>query len=161
MTRTLAIPAAAAILILFAGVQHAAGQTTDPRDSAAVALVIEQFHGALAAGDSAAVLRLLHDDALILESGDLETKEQYRSHHLPADIAFARAVPRESGPIRVTVRGDVAWASSTGLARGRFRDRDVNSQTAELVVLERSGEEWVIRAIHWSSRAVRAGGAGN
>jgi hypothetical protein len=41
------------------------------------------------------------------------------------------------------VRGDVAWASSTSLTRGRFRDRDVNSQSAELMVLERHADRIV------------------
>jgi ketosteroid isomerase-like protein len=59
------------------------------------------------------------------------------------------------GPITVTVRGGVAWASSTSVARGRHRDRDVNSQTAELVVLQRHGDGWTISGIHWSSRTLR------
>jgi ketosteroid isomerase-like protein len=154
--RHMIFAAATAILVLFCGTAPAYGQQAHASaDSAAVVDVIHLFHNALATGDSATVLRLLHDDAVILETGDSETKQEYRSHHLPSDIAFARAVPRESGPVRVRVHGDVAWASSTSIARGRYRDRDVNSQSAELVVLQRSGDGWVISAIHWSSRTLR------
>jgi ketosteroid isomerase-like protein len=150
-------PGIVAVLTLMGTAVGASGQQerTAAADSAAVVEVIHQFHAALEAGDSSVVLRLLHDDAVILESGGVETKEEYRGHHLPADIAFARAVPRQAGAVRVTVRGDVAWASSTSLTRGRFRDRDVNSQSAELMVLERYADGWVISAIHWSSRTLR------
>ena len=72
-------------------------------DSAAVVATVGRFHAALAAGDSAAALALLAPDVTILESGGVETRDEYRSHHLPGDIAFARAVKSERGPMRVTV----------------------------------------------------------
>lgn len=132
------------------GVRRASGG-----DSAAVVAAIQRYHAALASGDSIAARELLTDDATILESGGVETKAEYLSHHLPGDIAFARAVPRERSEIAVTVVGDVAWASSTSSVRGRFRDRDIDSAGAELMVLERQPEGWRIAAIHWSSRARR------
>jgi ketosteroid isomerase-like protein len=125
-------------------------------DSAAIVAVIDRFHDALAAGDSAAALALLTRDAVVLEAGNVETREEYRDHHLAADIEFARAVPRERGPIAVTIRGDVAWAASTSAARGEFQGRAVNSAGAELVILERTAEDWRIAAIHWSSRNLRS-----
>ena len=124
-------------------------------DSAAVASVIERFHAALASGDSATALALLAPDVTVLESGGLETLEEYRSHHLPGDIQFARAVPRSRAPIKVTLAGDMAWATSTGVTQGEYRGRAINSNSAELMVLTRSGGGWLIRAIHWSSRARR------
>lgn len=153
--RHLVVSALAAALIPGTTAVHGQQTSGSAADSAAVVHVVHRFHNALVAGDSATVLRLLHDDAVILESGDLETKQEYRSHHLPADIAFARAVPREAGTVQVTIHGDVAWASSTSIARGRYRDRDVNSQSAELMVLQRNPSGWVISAIHWSSRTLR------
>lgn len=121
-------------------------------DSADVASVIARFHGALGRGDSLGALALLSPDVIILESGGSESLAEYRSHHLPADIAFARAVPGTRGPIRITVRGDVAWAASTSDTRGEFRNRPVSSAGAELMVLTRAGADWRISAIHWSSR---------
>ena len=77
--------------------------------------------------------------------------------YLPADIAFARAVQGTRSPVRVTVRGDVAWATSTSTATGRFRGRDVNSTGAELMVLTRVADGgWQIAAIHWSSHSRRS-----
>jgi ketosteroid isomerase-like protein len=122
-------------------------------DSAAVARTVGQFHAALARGDSAAALALLAPDATILESGSVETVAEYRAHHLPADIEFARAVPGTRGAVRVALRGDVAWATSTSDTRGAFRGRPVNAAGAELMVLTRTtGTGWRIDAIHWSSR---------
>jgi ketosteroid isomerase-like protein len=125
-------------------------------DSAGVATVVERFHQALESADSVGALALLTSDAVILESGDLETREDYRSHHLPADIEFARTVKSVRGPIRVVVRGDVAWATSTSTAKGKFRGRLVNSASAELMVLTRTTDGWKINVIHWSSRSRRS-----
>jgi uncharacterized protein (TIGR02246 family) len=121
-------------------------------DSAAVAAVVARFHDALAAGDSAAALALLADDAVVVESGAVETREQYRRHHLPADIGFARAVRSERAPVRVTVRGEAAWTVATSATRGTYRGRPVNADGAEVMVLARTADGWRIAAIHWSSR---------
>lgn len=126
-------------------------------DSAAVAGVIAKYHEALAAGDSAAALALLADDAVILESGGVETRAEYRSHHLPGDISFAKAIKSQRGPVHVRIRGDVAWASSTSATQGEMNGRAINSAGAELMVLVRTPQGWKISAIHWSSRQRRAG----
>ena len=124
-------------------------------DSAVVAGVVADFHRALAEGDSAAVERLLAPAAVVLESGGIETRSEYLGHHLPADIAFARAVRSERGPVGVRVHGDVAWATSTSTTSGDFNGRAINSAGAELMVLVRAPGGWRISAIHWSSRALR------
>lgn len=124
-------------------------------DSAAVVAAVERYHQALAAGDSAAALALLAPDAVILESGGVESRDEYRAHHLPGDIGFARAVKSVRGPVRAVVRGDVGWATSTSTTRGEYRGRAVNSAGAELMVLTRMPGGWKISAIHWSSRTRR------
>ncbi|HEU5170088.1 MAG TPA: DUF4440 domain-containing protein [Gemmatimonadales bacterium] len=124
-------------------------------EAAAVAATVARFHQALSAGDSTAALAILAEDAVILESGGAETKDEYRAHHLPGDIAFARAVRPALGRVRVTLGGDVAWAASTSTTAGEFEGRPVDAATAELVVLSRTPGGWRIRAIHWSSRPRR------
>jgi ketosteroid isomerase-like protein len=121
-------------------------------DSADAATTVTRFHQALARGDSAAALALLAPDATILESGGAETVAEYRAHHLPADIGFARAVPGQRAPLRAHVRGDVAWVVGTSTTRGEYRGRPVDSAGAELMVLTRTPQGWRIAAIHWSSR---------
>lgn len=124
-------------------------------DSAAVAALVLAFHAALANGDSVSAMSLLAADAVILESGGEETREEYRSHHLAGDMAFARAIQSSRGAVRVTIQGDVAWTTSTSTTVGTYRDRAINSAGAELMVLTRTPDGWRIRAIHWSSRARR------
>lgn len=153
-TRRLAIPTFLAALSAWpATVSAQAGMAQT--DSAAVVAAVEGFHSALAGGDTAAVQALLHPDVRILESGELETRDQYIGGHMGADMAFASAVPRQRGEIHVRVAGNTAWAVSTALTTGRYRDREVNSQSAELMVLVRESAAWRIAAIHWSSRARR------
>ncbi|MET0397356.1 MAG: nuclear transport factor 2 family protein [Longimicrobiaceae bacterium] len=166
MTRRLPLPRAVVRLaLLAAAILPVSAYAQEPRpaapamrpasDSAAVAATVERYHRSLASGDSAAALALLTTDAVILESGSAESRAEYRSHHLPADIEFARAVPSQRGPLRVKVQGDAAWATSTSTTQGQFRGRAVNSAGAELMVLTRTRDGWRIAAIHWSSRTRR------
>ena len=157
--RAVAVVAVSLIAIPLLTAAHGAGGSIPFRtasDSADVVATAEQFHAALAAGDSGAALALLGEDVAILESGGAETKADYRSHHLAADIEFARAVPSHRTVTSVRIRGDAAWVTATSTTRGEYRGRQVNSVGAELVVLSRDGGAWKIRAIHWSSRASRA-----
>jgi ketosteroid isomerase-like protein len=140
------------LMVLSATVTPARAQNSD---SVAVAQVVAGFHAALASGDSVGALSLLSENVLILESGGMETRSDYRAHHLPADIGYARAVPSDRTVEQITVRGDVAWVVATSRTQGTYRERTVNSAGAELMVLARESSGWRIRAIHWSSRAIR------
>ena len=128
------------------------GAPTTTSDSTDVIAVVTRYQNALATGDSSAALSMLASDAVVLESGGVESRQEYRSHHLPADISFARAVPSTRSNLRAVVRGDVAWVTSTSATQGEFRGRKINSASAELMVLSREPDGWKIRAIHWSSR---------
>jgi ketosteroid isomerase-like protein len=134
---------------------HVGALDLQAQTEAEIVSVVDAYHTALAAGDSATALSLLAEDVVILESGGVETKAQYRSGHLSGDMRFAQAVPRERSDITVQVMDDVAWAWSTSVTEGRMGEREINSQGAELMVLARVGGDWRITAIHWSSRQRR------
>jgi len=136
-----------------APVAGVAGQSAEEQ----VRTVVDTYHRSLSSGDSTTALSLLADDVTILESGNVEDKEHYRSGHLSGDMRYAQAVNRERGEITVSVVGSVAWAHSTNVTTGQMGDREINSQGAELMVLERTNGTWLIKAIHWSSRARRTG----
>ena len=127
-------------------------------DSAAAVSVLHRFHAALEKGDSATALSLLAPDVTILESGGIEMLAEYRSHHLAADIEFAKAIPSKRTVVSVKVAGDAAWVSSTSITEGQTGGRAVNSAGAELVVLRKVEADWKISAIHWSSRRRSTGG---
>lgn len=124
-------------------------------DSADVAATVRAFHDALVAGDSAAAMALLAPDVIIQESGSVELRSEYAGHHLPGDMRFAKALPGVRSAQRVVIAGDAAWSTSSSTTKGTYRDRQINSAGAELMILSRSGGVWRIRAIHWSSRTLK------
>jgi len=140
------------VVLMSARANSIAGQQSTEMQ---VAAVVDAYHAALAAGDSATALSHLAPEVAILESGGVEDKASYRSGHLAADMRFAQAVPRERGEIQVKFLGDVAWAFSTSITQGQIGNREINSQGAELMVLARENGVWRITAIHWSSRQRR------
>lgn len=149
---TILIAGALALSTPLAAQQGRAAPPSRSADSLAVTSTVERFHRALATADSAGAMALLTADVLVLESGGVETRTEYRSHHLSSDIAFARAVTSQRTVRQVRVQGDVAWVSSTSTGRGTYRMREVNSTGAELMVLVRTPQGWRISAIHWSNR---------
>lgn len=120
--------------------------------------VVLAFHEALASGDSVTALELLAEDVVIYESGGVEaSREEYRSHHLPADMAFASATEREVTLERSGKNGDLAWVLSRSTTTGTFREQEIYSVGTETMLLVLTSAGWRIRHIHWSSR--RAPGA--
>lgn len=114
--------------------------------------VVSAFKEALRDRDSTAALALLHPEVRIYEGGHAETKEEYRSGHLAADMAFLGAVTFE------TIRDEVLGARRMALylseyrAEGTFRDREIDGRGTETIVLVPTDEGWRIAHIHWSSR---------
>lgn len=141
------IVAAAVTLCLFSLPANAMAD----HDSTSIVATIDRFHSALATADSAAVRSILSDDVIVLESGSLETRAEYLSHHLGGDIEFARAVPSQRKVVRVSRAGNTAWVTSTSITTGDFKGRAINSNGTELMVLTKLNGKWRIRAIHWSS----------
>lgn len=123
-------------------------------ESQSVASTVDAFHDALRRGDGPAAMKLLAPDAIILEGGAIETRAEYESHHLAADMAFAKAVPSTRSNVRVQIDGNTAWLTSASRTEGSFQEQPINSRGAELIVLSKTAEGWQIRAIHWSSQKV-------
>ena len=101
------------------------------------------------------VMRLLAEDAVMLEAGGVETRAQYLKDHLPADAEFEKSVATKRSPTRVVVLGDAAWATSTSEMTGTFQGKPVDLIGTELIVLSRGTDGWRIRSVAWSSRARR------
>jgi ketosteroid isomerase-like protein len=140
-------------LLLFSG-HDLTAEITAP-DSAAISGIVEGFHRALVQGDRATALQLLAPDALILENGETQTREEYEREHLGADNAFAQATKTERSDIRIQQQGDAAWVSAKSKTTGMFNGREVDILSIELIVLTKSDSGWRIHAIHWSSRRAK------
>jgi len=146
-----------ASVVLLSTLHHpAAHAQVTVNDAAGVVSIVEQFHAALKSGDSSFVMRLISEDAVMLEAGGTETRAMYVAEHLPADIEFEMAVPVKRGPVRAAVQGDVAWATCTYEMVGTFKGKPVNSVGTELMVLSKVPDGWRIRAVSWTSRAIPA-----
>ena len=139
------------LLLLPFAAKDIVGQTAST-DTGEVKAVVEGFHQALIRADPAAALAVLSPDALILESGESQTRAEYEREHLTEDIAFASATKTERSPLIVRQEGDVAWTTATSKTTGTFKGRKIDSTGVELMVLTKDKSGWRIRAIHWSSR---------
>lgn len=139
-----------ALSVLVFGAPGPAAAQAQQADSAAAIEVVADFHAALAAGDSAAVIALLAPEARIAEGSRIETVDEYRSGHLAADMAYAGAVERTRTVVAVSLYGDAAVVHSTSRTRGTFRDREIDSRGAETMVLLRRDGAWRIVGVHWS-----------
>lgn len=141
-------------LVLFASILSVSGFAASAEEATDVTSTVNAFHDALRRGDGPAVMKLLAPDAIILEGGGTETRAEYESHHLAADMEFSKAVSSTRSDVRVQVDGNTAWLTSASRTEGTFKERPINSRGAELMILTKTADGWRIQAIHWSSQKV-------
>jgi uncharacterized membrane protein/ketosteroid isomerase-like protein len=117
--------------------------------------VVEAFAQALKSGNAATVERLLAPDVLIAEGGGAERSfAEYASHHMPADMEFAKAVATTVKDRRVIDGVDMAAVVTSAQTHGTFRGKSVRSRMMETVVLRKIDGRWRIAHIHWSSSPI-------
>lgn len=126
-------------------------QSSVPAPDTAVG-TIDAFHAALKRGDTKSALMFLSEDALIFESGAVESsRAEYESHHLKSDAEFSATTTRTRISERVTEAGDMASVMRVELVNGSFRGRPINSRSVETMTLRQTSAGWRIVHIHWSS----------
>ena len=143
---------------------HAAGHEHDaPGGEAAQAMysgldsdaarVVEQFHESLKAGDTTSAKYLLASNVLIFEGGGVERSAvEYGNHHMKADMMFLKDLQIELLERHVQEYGNTAVAISRSRSSGIFKDKSVDSQSMETLVLEKQPTgDWKIVHIHWSN----------
>ena len=113
---------------------------------------LEAFYAAMKNGDRAAAMSHIAEDAVFVEGGRLETRQQYEENHLPNDIGFEKQVTGKRGEWKITIEDNTAWAIATTEYDGIFDGAPVAFTGAQLAVLSRDAGAWRIRSIHWSSR---------
>ena len=138
------------VLMPFVALAGCAKSTDD--DVAAVRTTLESFYAAMKNAENATAMALIAEDAVFVESGRLETREQYEKNHLPSDISFEKQVTGKRGEWEIKIKDDTAWAITTTEYDGIFDGGPVNFTSAQLAVLTRDTDKWMIRSIHWSSR---------
>lgn len=114
---------------------------------------VETFHRALKRGDTPAALALLDEQVVIFESGEVERdRAEYAAHHLQADATFSAATNRSLQQRTQGQSGDTAWVASIETVTGTYRERPINSQSLETMILKKDQRGWRIVQIHWSSK---------
>jgi len=125
-------------------------------DSSAAVATVERFHSALTAGDSARAVALLANDVSVVESGAVQTRAEYLSHHLGADMKASQGSKAVRTLIQVRIIGNAAYVVSKTVTPPTGAEGSTGSELAELMVLSKAASGWSIRAVHWSSRRRRA-----
>lgn len=128
-------------------------------DAATPSAVVDAFSAALRAGDAAALEKLLAPDVFIAESGGAERSfAEYAGHHMPADMAFSKAVSTTIKDRRIFEGGSLATVVTEAVSKGTWRDKPVHSRLMETMTLQKAGDEWRIVHIHWSSAKIEEHG---
>ena len=148
---TLTRPLSTALAAALATICLACGQPT-AEAQAEVRNTLEAFYAAMKNADNAAAMSQIAEDAVFVESGRLETREEYEKNHLPADISFEKQVSGKRGEWQITIEDDTAWAIALTDYDGIFDGAPVAFTSGQLAVLSRDAGAWKIRSIHWSSR---------
>jgi ketosteroid isomerase-like protein len=149
MIKTNVVFVAAAIAVLSLSACATAPDTA--QDEADVTATLDTFYGAMKSGDSAKAMSMIAQDAQFVESGRLETRDEYEKNHLPLDINFEKQVSGKRGPLRIRINGDTAWVIASTEFVGTFDGRDLAFVSRQLAVLTREDAGWRIQSIHWSS----------
>ncbi len=138
-----------------------AGDTTQSSETAAAAsprtpvAVADAFSAALRSGDAPAVERLLAPDVVIAEGGGAERSfEEYAGHHMPADMAFVKAVETTIKKRDVIEGQDMATIVTASQMHGTYKGKTIHSQSMETMVLRLVDGQWRIAHIHWSSAEI-------
>lgn len=115
--------------------------------------VVNRFGDALVAGDLETVATLLDTDVLILETGGAErSREQYLGHHAISDAQFLKGTHSEIKHRRARTAGNLAWVGTESELHASKDGQPLTLLSTETMVLSRTGTEWRIVHIHWSSR---------
>jgi ketosteroid isomerase-like protein len=113
---------------------------------------VDAWRDALRTSAKERVLAALAPDVVVFESGEAEmSREEYAAEHLGADMEFAGGTATRIDSRTVVDMGQAVAVLSRTTTTGTFRGQPVASTGVETMVLERAGETWKIRHIHWSA----------
>lgn len=115
--------------------------------------VVERFGAALHSGDLKAAGALLDPKVLVLESGGAErNRDEYMGHHAISDAAFLKGTHSVVKGRTARLEGNLAWVGTESELHATKDGKPMTLLSTETMVLRRTGSEWRIVHIHWSSR---------
>lgn len=111
---------------------------------------VDAFHHALSEGNRDAALALLHENATILEGGNLQTRDAYASGHLDSDMAFLEQVDAETLSREVSAGDSQATVTTRTRMTGEFEGNPVDTVSLETAALVATDSGWRISSLIWS-----------
>lgn len=141
---------AAALLAAASFAVHADTLAATPTET------VNAFHAALTKGDKAGALAFLSPQVAIYEAGYVErSRDEYASHHLGGDIAFAGNSTRKVLKQAERIEGNMAVVMEETETTGTANGKPVHAFGTGTTVLEKKGDDWTIVHVHWSSRKAK------
>ena len=127
-------------------------ETTLEYSSHPARLLAVKLADAIAIGDVNALRSIIAPDVLIFESGGLESSlAEYEGHHMPADMAFMKAMHREVISQQVIDSSDAATVVTRSRVHGIYKDKEIDLNSTETLVMKKVNGQWKVVHIHWSS----------
>ncbi|MFZ6751052.1 YybH family protein [Undibacterium sp. Ren11W] len=115
--------------------------------------VVSEFYRAMAKGDAARASELLSTEITIYESGYVErSRAEYSAHHLPEDIAFAKASSRNVLQHTERQNENFAFIWEETETKTKIKGKNVKIFGTETTILQKIDDQWRIVHLHWSSR---------
>jgi uncharacterized membrane protein/ketosteroid isomerase-like protein len=114
--------------------------------------VAESMNSAIGSGNTDDLKRLLDQNVVIFESGNVESSlAEYQSHHMKSDIAFMAAMNVELLSREVIDAGDSATVISRSRISGQYKGKEINLVNTETLVIQKRNRDWKVVHVHWSS----------
>ena len=113
---------------------------------------VHLFHSALKKGKQKQARELLDDNVTIFEGGRVErTAAEYANHHMLADMKYLAAINTETLEQNIKVIGNIAYVMSRSKSTGHYKNKVINHESMETMILQKTNGNWKISHIHWSN----------
>ena len=120
--------------------------------------VVDAFAAAIKAVKLDVAATLLDPKVLILESGGSErSRDEYMGEHAIGDAAFLQNANIQLRYRQAQSEGNFAWVATESTIGSMNEGKAVALLSTETMLLKRTGRDWRIVHIHWSSRPVPKG----
>lgn len=143
------------ILLFCAPALFAQSPETSPE--AQVRTVVEAYHKAFEQRDLEGLRRLLAPELLVFESGGVDRgRDTYLGHHLGPELKEMNAWTTSGMEMKVQTEGAMAYATCAFAYEATFTNgKTSKAKATETLLLAKEKDQWLIRHIHWSSRAIK------
>lgn len=107
---------------------------------------------AIKAGNKELVRELLHEDVLVMETGNAHRgRDDYMNGLMLSDMAFLKNMTIETINQTVAIDGDLAWVTTEMLVTGTFNGRDIDETSEEFLIIREGREGWQVTHIYWEN----------